>query len=103
MKSQLKKYCDAYLLEMLEKDTQHNEEAFQKLYNRYAPNLMRCCRKMMNDTALSNDLFQDTFIQFCNSLQNARKITNVKGYLIKIARNTGLTTKHLKNRMRMYQ
>ena len=94
MISQLKKYSDAYLLEMLEKDSRNKNEAFKELYDRYSPNLLRYCRKMMNDTAVSDDLFQDTFFQFYNSTQNARKITNVKGYLIKIARNLGLNLKN---------
>ena len=71
--------------------------AFSEIYNRYSRKIFLYCRKVADSESAADDLFQDTFMQLLKSIENEVIITNVKGYLLKIARNLALNMKRVKN------
>ncbi|MCB0713576.1 MAG: RNA polymerase sigma factor [Ignavibacteriae bacterium] len=73
------------------------EEAFNMLYDRLSPHIYRYCRYALGNEALTKDVFQEVFLRFYQSIEPDRKMTNVKGFVIRIARNACLsarTSKH---------
>ena len=76
-----------------ESDRRLREAAFKELYNRLSPRIYAYCKKVLDDTDLAQDVFQDTFIRFYKSAQQEREMTNVAAYLLRIARNLCLNAK----------
>lgn len=74
-------------------DRRLSEAAFKELYARLSPRIFAYCKKVLNDTDLAQDVFQDTFIRFYKSAQQERDMTNVAAYLLRIARNLCLNAK----------
>ena len=77
-------------------------KAFEILYRRYSPRIYAYCRKVFGDIAVTDDVFQETFIKFYNMGTSGLEIHNINGYLITIARNVCLNEKnkkHNKNRI----
>lgn len=73
-----------------------SKKAFDELYNRYSVNIYSYCRRVFNNELLIEDIFQETFIRFYESAKDKREMTNVAGFLIKIARNLCLNEKSKK-------
>lgn len=67
--------------------------AFNELYDRYSTNIYTYCLKIMGAEEIAQDIFQETFTRFYESASKKRKMTNVAGFLIKIARNLCLNEK----------
>lgn len=61
-------------------------EAFQLLYNKYQSNIYRFCLKMLGDTAVAQDAFQETFIKVYENRKNFKGEQFVP-WLYTIARN----------------
>lgn len=68
-------------------------KAFDEIYRRYSSKVYSYCRKVLNNSEVANDVFQDTFSRFYESAKVDKKMTNVSGYLIRIARNLCLNEK----------
>ncbi len=75
------------------KEQSVSRQAFEELYSRYANKIFTYCRKVLHSTELAEDVFQEIFIKFYESLQRISAMTNVQGYLIRIARNMCLNEK----------
>src|SRR5207253_676262 len=60
--------------------------AFNILVHRYYPRIYRYVMAMVGDDYAS-DLTQDTFLKAYECLQDIRSLTNLKGWLYKVARN----------------
>ncbi len=71
--------------------------AFDEIYNRYSVKIYTYCRKVLKNTAAADDIFQDTFTNFYESIKKEKTMTNLNGYLIRIARNLCISEKHKKN------
>ncbi len=84
---------DAELYYMLSGSKSDSKKAFDELYRRYSPNIYTYCRKVLNNGPMADDMFQETFTRFYTSANKDRKMTNVSGYLLKIARNLCLNEK----------
>lgn len=78
------------------KDKSVVRRAFDEIYSRYANKIYTYCRKVLNSSEMSEDIFQEIFIKFYESIQKIDKMTNVQGYLIRIARNLCLNEKSRK-------
>lgn len=75
------------------KDKSVSRQAFEELYSRYANKIFTYCRKVLHSSEIAEDIFQEIFIKFYESLQKIDEMTNVQGYLIRIARNMCLNEK----------
>ncbi|HRP02796.1 MAG TPA: RNA polymerase sigma factor [Candidatus Kapabacteria bacterium] len=91
------KYNDADLIKAMQSSTKRiQEEAFLELYNRYNRHVYLYISKIINNSEVVNDLFQDVFLKFINMIQKGVSLENVRNMLIVIARNTCLNHKKKK-------
>lgn len=70
--------------------------AFDEIYSRNSPKLYTYCRRIFENNQISQDIFQESFIKFYESCRKNHEMTNVAGFLIKIARNLSLNEKNRK-------
>lgn len=94
MKSSYSIYNDRELVGFLRQgDHKQSEQAFTELYNRYSSQVHAYCMRVFNNEEQAEDIFQETFIRFFNSVRADMKDFNVPGFLITIARNLCLNYK----------
>lgn len=97
MPRELAQLSDADLFALMCPEAKENHRAFSILYDRHAPSIYRYCRRVLGDGPLADDVFQETFARFYASAADARTMTNVHGFLIRIARNLCLNAKGSKH------
>jgi RNA polymerase sigma-70 factor (ECF subfamily) len=78
---------DAELFYRLSGEKEKAEAAFTELYARYGGRVFAYCLRFLGQRDEAQDVYQETFIRFYESGQKEREMTNVPGYLLKIARN----------------
>ena len=96
MQSGYGKYNDKQLYEMLGDKKEIAEAAFGELYARYAQRIYAYCLRITGNSDDARDIFQETFLKFFHSVERIKKMDNVAGYLIKIARNQCLNFKRFR-------
>ena len=87
---------DAELFYRLAGPKEHAEAAFAELYARYGGRVFAYCLRFLGQRDEAQDVYQETFIRFYESAQQSREMTNVPGYLLKIARNLCLNCRRNK-------
>lgn len=93
MRKSLKHKTDEELYGLLSDSKRIARMAFDELYERYSSNVYTYCAKIIQNEETAQDIFQDTFVKFLESANKNKVMTNVAGYLIKIARNLCLNEK----------
>lgn len=88
-----KDIADDQLYYLMRGSKSEARKAFDELYRRYSTNIYTYCRKVLNNDPMAEDIFQETFTRFYESAQKERVMTNVSGYLVRIARNLCLNEK----------
>lgn len=88
-----KDISDTVLYYMLKGSKSESKKAFDELYRRHSTPVYTYCRKVLNNDPLAEDIFQETFTRFFEGAKKEREMTNVLGYLLKIARNLCLNEK----------
>ena len=88
-----KNISDTELYYMLKGSKSESKKAFDELYRRHSTNVYTYCRKVLNNDPMAEDIFQETFTRFLESASQDRAMSNVGGYLIKIARNLCINEK----------
>lgn len=78
---------DSELCRMLRGSKRESEAAFKELYYRHAPRLHAYCYRIMEHREEAADVFQETFLRFFDLARREREMTNVPGFLLRIARN----------------
>lgn len=94
MKNNFKNLSDEELALFLSQDDNSARLAFDEIYSRYSAKIFLYCKKIFHNETLAQDVFQETFINFFESCRKGREMTNVQGFLIKIARNISLNEKN---------
>lgn len=87
---------DAELFYRLSGEKEKAEAAFTELYARYGGRVFAYCLRFLGQRDEAQDAYQETFIRFYESAKKEREMTNVPGYLLKIARNLCLNSKRNK-------
>lgn len=91
--SQQKSISDEELFALL-CNAEDKGEYFAKLYERYSRKIYLYCVKIMDSKSDADDMFQDTWIQIHKAAEKERTIiSNVAGYIFRIARNCCLAKK----------
>lgn len=80
---------DDELIQAAEDLKKGSAEAFHILYNKYQQNIYRFCLRMLGDSMLAKDAFQEIFIKVYENRKNFRG-NNFAAWLYTIARNTCL-------------
>ncbi len=91
MKLNYKKLDDIELVNLLRTDN-HKNGAFAEIYERYSKRLYAYCRKMLQNSEETNDIFQEVFTKFYHSMQSQTLYGNIMHFLLKIARNLCLNS-----------
>ncbi|CAN5219309.1 RNA polymerase sigma factor [soil metagenome] len=73
--------------ELVQKLTQGDEKALFELYNTYKKPLFQFIYKRLRDSALTEEILQDVFINSLESLRDFRFQSSVKTFIYTIARN----------------
>jgi RNA polymerase sigma-70 factor (ECF subfamily) len=98
MKRNLKKHSDLELISEMFETKQKEEIAFSELYDRYESMLRAYVTTVVRDDAKTEDIVQETFISFYNTIKKGNEFPNVPGFLIKVARNLCLNSKRQESR-----
>jgi len=101
LEKNLKKYNDMELITLLKSNSSISDFAFKEIYDRYSSNVNAYCMRVYNNQELAEDVFQETFIRFYQSMKkksddNEENILlnfNIPGLLITISRNFILNLK----------
>lgn len=96
MSKNLGKLSDSELVALLNKSKKESEPAFAEIYTRYSQRIYAYCLRITGSTEDTNDIFQDTFYKFFNSVKKGSKVENLPGFLLTIARNLCLNHKRNK-------
>ncbi|MDB5032843.1 MAG: hypothetical protein JWQ98_84 [Chlorobi bacterium] len=81
---------DAELYGMLRGGRSDSERAFKELYRRYASRIHAYCYKILDNREDAEDVFQETFVRLYLGAREHREMTNLTGYIFRIARNLSL-------------
>lgn len=84
---------DSELFSRLAGDSKVAEKAFAELYARHGGRVYAFCLRFLGNRDEAQDVYQDTFIRFFESASEDREMTNVPGFLLKIARNLCLNAR----------
>jgi RNA polymerase sigma-70 factor (ECF subfamily) len=87
MQKKIEEYSDTELYYMLCDDKRTAESAFAELYARLSGKVYAYCLRFLGDKEEARDIFQETFVKFHQSADKEREMTNVPGFLMRIARN----------------
>jgi RNA polymerase sigma-70 factor, ECF subfamily len=89
----ISEYTDDELLTLLFGSKAESEVAFTEIYARYSQKIYVYCHRVMEYNDDANDIFQDTFVKFFETFKNYKNLSNIKGMLVRIARNLCLNYK----------
>ena len=91
----LERYTDKELAECL-KNENCKDEAFREIYRRYSSMIIAYCRCLIYRRDIAEDIFQETFIKFYQSIDTKFEYSNIPGYLTTIAKNLFFNYQRLK-------
>jgi len=78
------------LIGSLQGTHEESEKAFTEIYQYYAQPTYSFILRMTENVKVSEDLLQETFIKFYTATRQDLLVTNIRGYLLMIARNLSL-------------
>lgn len=94
MQDDFSTYSDQQLADMLRGEHSQQEAAFAEIYTRYSQKLYLYCVKVLESSEEAADIYQDVFLKFVTSVRNdSIQLTNIFGYLLKMARNSCINFK----------
>lgn len=97
MKNDLKKLTDEELYSRFYGKKSVARAAFDEIYRRYSSKIYTYCSRIIGDSELAEDVFQEAFLKFYESSNVQRDMTNVSAYLFRIARNLCINEKQRKH------
>lgn len=93
MNTDFKQLSDSELCTLVYQGGESRNAAFEVLYERHSPRVYLYCRRIVGEVTVLDDVFQETFVRFYKSLLVEREMSNVPGYLLRIARNLCIAEK----------
>ncbi len=93
----MKMLSDEQLYDFLGGNRKSARLAFDELYNRFSTKIFTYCNRILFDSELAEDIFQETFLRFLESAKKERNMTNVSAFIFRIARNLCINEKARKH------
>ncbi len=90
-------YEDSRLLAAIKEQGPGSEYAFNEVYSRYSDKLYSYCLFKSDNEMDAQEVFQDTWLRFLDSVKKGRNVTAVNAWLYKTARNLSID-KYRQNR-----
>ncbi len=72
---------------LIKKSKKEAKRAFEEVYIRYGNHIYNYCRKILKNRESVDDIYQETFVRFYESVTKFKTVGNIKGLLVTIARN----------------
>ncbi len=96
MKNKFALKNDYELIQIVRDKTKDSTLAFEEIYNRYSKRIYTyCLRYLSNNKELANDIFQDVFERFYETIiKNKINIDNISAFLLRIAKNLSINEKN---------
>jgi len=96
MKNKFTLKNDYELIQIVREKTKDSALAFEEIYNRYSKRTYTyCLRYLSNNKELANDIFQDVFERFYETIiKNKFNIDNISAFLLRIAKNLSINEKN---------
>jgi RNA polymerase sigma-70 factor (ECF subfamily) len=88
---------DTELYSLLREEKKTARIAFSLLYDRHAARVYSYCRRILQNPASAEDIVQDVFAKLFEQSNAKAEMTNVAGFLIRVARNLCLNEKEKKH------
>jgi RNA polymerase sigma-70 factor (ECF subfamily) len=95
MAKKYSEYSDLELYNFILENKSNKELAFAELYNRYSRKIYFYCFRIIGNQQQAEDAFQETFLNFLQSINPDRVMTNIGGFILRIARN--ICHKHIRD------
>lgn len=89
----LSNYSEIELMTLLAGKKQQSEQAFREIYNRYSRRIYAYVYKILENKENTQDIFQETFVNFYETYRKQKTLDNILGLLLKISRNLCLNYK----------
>lgn len=83
-------YSDIELVALLKEDSQLSNHAFNAIYNKYSSRINGYCIYKSYSREESEELFQDTWLNFYKSIKSGKSTNKIMPYLFTIARNLSI-------------
>ncbi|MDQ1265442.1 MAG: hypothetical protein QG635_592 [Bacteroidota bacterium] len=96
-------HSDAELFDLLNGEKEMAERAFAELYARHSPRVYAYCRRFLGNKEEAEDIFQEVFVRFYQCASEKRVMTNVPGFLLRIARNLCVNIKKREKKLLSYE
>ncbi|MHC4266665.1 MAG: RNA polymerase sigma factor [Planctomycetota bacterium] len=80
-----------------------SREAFQRIYNKYESFLLTLAANLLHDTAAAEDVVQDVFIKFVQSVGKFHLRTSLKAYLAVCTANRAKDILRKRNRLGTFE
>lgn len=96
MGNRYSRHSDDRLYQLLGEEGEVRDRAFEEIYRRYGSRIWLYTAKVMGDRESAEDCFQGTFLRLLQRAakdEGKREMSNLPGYLLRIARNLCLNTK----------
>ena len=93
-----REYTEQELIKLLFGSRSEREIAFTYIYNKFANRVYSYCIRISDSRQDADDIFQETFTNFINSIVDEKEIKNIGSYLITIARNIHLNQQRTKKK-----
>ncbi|MBI3260711.1 MAG: RNA polymerase sigma factor [Ignavibacteriae bacterium] len=78
---------DEQLYAMLFGSKAEKEVGFTELYQRHSQRIYQYCRRICGNDQMASDILQETFLRFLNVTEYKSEMSNISGFLLRIARN----------------
>ncbi|MBK9248856.1 MAG: RNA polymerase sigma factor [Ignavibacteria bacterium] len=78
---------DEQLYAMLFGSKAEKESAFTELYQRHSQRLYQYCRRICGHDEMASDVLQDTFMRLLKAADSRVELSNIAGFLLRVARN----------------
>ncbi len=80
-------FTDSELYDLVCRGGDQRDRSFAVIYERHSAKVYAYCLRILENEDSAREVFQETFVRFYHTAMRERSVTNVHGYLIKIARN----------------
>lgn len=81
------KYSDVELIGLLRSEGQESDKAFHIIYQKYSSKIFAFCLYKCTNKEDAEEILQDVWIKFYNSIKSGKFVDNISPYLFTIARN----------------
>ncbi len=90
------------MVELLQKVSVGDEQAFKSLFNTYRPNIYTTALRFTNNEAMAEDIVQDTFVKLWINKAVLPTLDNFEGWLYTLAKNITLNVLKKKENYKAY-